>query len=278
MTPLPPPLDQLEPWLAQALPSGTAEGALLDVGAFHGDFTAAMLAAGVCREAWLFEPNPDSQAVLRPRFAATKGVTLVPTAVGAAVGPRELKRDGHPSTASLLDYADQAAATRADRVTVACTTLDAWWEQQGSPKIRLLKVDTQGHDLAVLAGAERLVARDRPHLVVELIFTPLYQGQCSPAALLTWAEARRYRLGGLFNEHCTATGGLAFADAVLIPEEKAAPDLGEYRARESTAALRREVAMLRQACEERLALIQTLHTEAEKRLAIIRELQQKQSP
>ncbi len=35
------------------------------------------------------------------------------------------------------------------------------------PKIRLIKIDAEDHDLAVLQGAEKLISRDRPILIVE---------------------------------------------------------------------------------------------------------------
>lgn len=44
---------------------------------------------------------------------------------------------------------------------VATTTLDAPADQAGLDQIALIKIDTEGHDLAVLRGARRLLAEHR---------------------------------------------------------------------------------------------------------------------
>jgi FkbM family methyltransferase len=269
------PSDHLETWLQQSLPRQSTATGLLDIGAYHGDFTAAMLDGGVCRRAWLFEPNPDLQARLQASFVNNVAVEIVPLAVGSKTRRMQLKRAGHPSTASLLDYADKALAQKADKIEVGCTTLDEWWQSNSCPNIGLIKIDTQGTDLAVLEGGGTLLANQRPALVVELIFSTLYFGQCTPAAILDWAARHTYRLAGIFNEHYSEAGLLAFVDAVFIPAEQTAPDAGEYRARLSTTALSRQLEELQRICEERLALINSLHHEAAKRLEIINQLQRK---
>ena len=104
-SPVSSPPDQLEAWLQRSLPSQDrhcgADG-LLDVGAYLGSFTAAMLQGGVCRRAWMFEPNPASLVQLRASYANRDSIEIVPMAVGSQVRRRQLKRSGHPSTASLL--------------------------------------------------------------------------------------------------------------------------------------------------------------------------------
>ena len=44
------------------------------------------------------------------------------------------------------------------QTTIDCETLDGFCQARGVAQIDVLKVDAEGHDLAVLQGAERLLA------------------------------------------------------------------------------------------------------------------------
>lgn len=49
--------------------------------------------------------------------------------------------------------------------TVSLTTLDSFMEQRNVSKITFLKIDTEGHDAAVLEGAKRLIAQNRVSII-----------------------------------------------------------------------------------------------------------------
>jgi FkbM family methyltransferase len=51
-------------------------------------------------------------------------------------------------------------------IRVMCLRIDALELPQ---RIALLKVDAEGHDLQVLAGAEQTIRRDRPTIIVESV-------------------------------------------------------------------------------------------------------------
>jgi hypothetical protein len=53
----------------------------------------------------------------------------------------------------------------ATKTTVECATLDGFCQAQGVAQIDVLKVDAEGHDLAVLQGAEGLLAGGRVKFV-----------------------------------------------------------------------------------------------------------------
>jgi FkbM family methyltransferase len=259
----------LETWLQERL-GLSAKAALIDVGAYHGDFTASLRDRGVFKQAHLFEPNPQNIKHLEARFAQDRDVALHRCAMGSHSGSANFFCSSDPATGSVLPYLGSAEGV--GKQSVAQNTLDDWWLQSTGPDVGLIKIDTQGADLDVLQGAEKTVARFRPWIVAELIFVPLYRGQARPGALLSWAESRDYRMTGLFNEHRTPTGCIAFADAVLAPVEKLDDEDPNFVARPAIESLGRQIAELRGVCDERLALIERLHDEAEKRLQIIRQL------
>jgi hypothetical protein len=79
-------------------------------------------------------------------------------------------------------------------------------------------------------------------------------------------------MAGLFNEHRTSTGCIAFAYAVLAPVEKLTDDNNAFVARPAIESLYQQITDLHHVCKERLALIERLHEEAHKRLQIIEKL------
>ena len=54
-------------------------------------------------------------------------------------------------------------ATRTEIVPCACVRLDSVITEP----VGLIKIDVEGHEIAVLRGAETLIRRDRPVLIVE---------------------------------------------------------------------------------------------------------------
>jgi FkbM family methyltransferase len=128
---------------------------------------------GVGDGTWpLYEAFPDAHFVLiepleryRPalaRIAAQYDCTLVHKAVGESPGDFEINVDtGNPQMTSFLS---RMALTRTDnpieRQTVSVTRLDT--VAAGLPDLAgpiLLKMDTEGHELAVLRGATGLLPR-----------------------------------------------------------------------------------------------------------------------
>jgi FkbM family methyltransferase len=57
-----------------------------------------------------------------------------------------------------------------------------------SPKVDFLKIDTEGFEDQVLAGAEEIIARDRPVVYIELSM----EYGASSARAIAWLRARRY--------------------------------------------------------------------------------------
>lgn len=263
--------DHLEDWLA-AHRTGMEPGKLLDVGAYRGDFSLACLERGLVANAELFEPNPENHPHLEQLCAERPSLALHGMAVGATAGERDFYCTKDTATGSVLPYNQTEDANNARLSKVTMQPLDQWWQAQQRPAVAILKVDTQGHDLEVLQSARALIAENRPWVIVEMIFSRLYDRQARPAELLTWAESARYDLAGLFNEHRTEAGILAFADAVLLPREAVPPPTDRFPVRPATVTLEEEIAQLRAVCAERLSLIEYLHAEAQRRLERIQEL------
>jgi FkbM family methyltransferase len=76
----------------------------------------------------------------------------------------------HVGTDDNSGTASVALIPRPDDITetVPATTLDQYFARRGLTRVDVIKIDVQGHELAVLRGGEQLLRRHRPVLLVEI--------------------------------------------------------------------------------------------------------------
>jgi FkbM family methyltransferase len=194
---------------------------LLDVGAYHGDFSRQFIEApsSPFREAILFEPNPENLRVLQKAFAGDKRFRVESVACADKAGSGNLFCQGERYTGSLLAYEGERPGPRSTH-PVAVTTLDQFLpETEGSGQVGLIKIDTQGNDLRVLQGATRILRTHRPWLVVEMLATPRFVEQARPVEVMAFLDGQNYFMAAQFNEYYTATGWMAWFDAAFVPCE-----------------------------------------------------------
>jgi FkbM family methyltransferase len=160
--------------LAFAIEHARAGGIILDVGANIGLYAAACArAAGTRGEVIAIEPGPRTFTKLTATCQRL-GLSNV-IALNVAAGSR-------PGTAVLVNdrkgddvhqhLADARPDRGADRVTVETRRLDDVCGDAAA--VTLIKLDVEGHEVDVLAGAERILSHRRARLIVE----------CYPAGLL----------------------------------------------------------------------------------------------
>lgn len=242
-------------------------GAAVDVGAHTGAFASELLDSGMFTRVVAFEPNPLNAEALEVLASRDARLQVVRAAVGAAAGESELHCDANSATGSLLPYGGgYATEGPVRRFTVRVLTLDGYRAELVAAPVRLLKIDTQGHDLAVIRGARDLIASDRPIVIAELIYVPMYDGQAAPGEIITTLEGCGYGLHSLFNIHATVEGRLAFADALFVPREHEVAPSQHYVQLDGHASYLAQIATLERICRERLDVINVLDAEV-KRLA-----------
>jgi FkbM family methyltransferase len=137
---------------------------VIDVGAEQGTLAAGMLAAGV-EALHAFEPHPANVEVLRTRFASDARVTVHEYAVSDSDGAGELHVSTHPDGVplpfghTLLTRPDTDEIMWADTLKVTRRSLHSLVQGRQLPEhVGILKVDTEGHDLAVVQGMGTLEA------------------------------------------------------------------------------------------------------------------------
>ncbi len=158
-------------------------GLVLDIGANEGQFATALFAAGFAGRVVSVEPHPETHGRLVARARRRAGWTVQPPiALGEEEGTAELFSFDRSDMNSLLAPAEamDAAFQRLGApapVSVPVRRLDRLWpDLVGDGDRVMLKLDTQGSEAAVLAGAGDRLA-DVAVVQCEAAVTPLYQGQ-----------------------------------------------------------------------------------------------------
>jgi len=243
-----------------------AQAVAFDVGAHVGSFSRALAESGMFSQVVAFEPNPRNLAKLAPLARSDPRIVVVPSAVSEAPGQRDFHSDDDVATGSLLAY-HPGYATDGKVVTtrVDVTTLDEYRARRlPGHRVSFVKTDTQGHDLAVLRGAAKMLSSDRPLVLAEMIYLPLYEGQDAPEEIAAWMAGLRYELHSLVNIHATIEGRLAFADALFTPLECAIPVSQRFIQLDNHASYVEQIAELDRICHERLEVIKVLDAEVKR--------------
>jgi FkbM family methyltransferase len=134
---------------------------VVDVGAHIGEYaSAARSALGPQVTLHCFEPRPDTFDTLEARFAGDHHTICHRIGLGSESGRASLFGDERSSAfTSLHRETFPAAPSRVDEVELR--TLDELAAELGIDRIDLLKVDVEGHELAVLEGARGLLRAGR---------------------------------------------------------------------------------------------------------------------
>jgi FkbM family methyltransferase len=137
---------------------------LIDVGAERGDLAQGLLGAGV-DELHAIDPHPDNSNALRSRFDADARVKVHEYAVSDGDGVGELRVSSTPDGAplpfghTLLERPDTDEIAWKHTITVRRRSLASLIDAGEVPhRLGILKVDTEGHDLAVVRGMGSLEA------------------------------------------------------------------------------------------------------------------------
>jgi FkbM family methyltransferase len=211
----PDPLAELRRLVTVAAPT------IFDVGAFHGLVTREYRRLFPDARIVSFEPFPESFATLKETVAGDPRTTSVNMALADAPGKLTMNANSSPATNSLLSTSATARDTWGDQVetagqvTVDVSTLDDYCTAQGVDRVDLLKLDTQGTETRVLAGARRMLESQRVGVVfAEAIVAPTYDGQAKLHELLALMDGHGFVLHGIY-EPFYRDGRLAQMDVIF---------------------------------------------------------------
>lgn len=143
--------------MRRVLPSAQV---VLDVGANVGDWTATALEVNPDATFHLFEPSPVAFARLSER-RYPRSVHLNNLGISDSVGESELMIFGEAFGSNSLYDRRGTEAVALRREAVQLTTLDTYCATHEIASVDFLKIDVEGHELAVLQGARELLRHNR---------------------------------------------------------------------------------------------------------------------
>lgn len=194
---------------------------MLDVGANVGQFASMTRRAGFGGRIVSVEPLSGAFGELRGRADRDPDWRVLHAAVGREAGTTTINVSANSFSSSLLDMTDAhlSSAPGSEYIsseTVTLTTVaDLVEEHSLVPERTMLKIDTQGFESEVLAGAGDLVDRFAA-VQLELSFVELYAGQDLFDDLYARMRAHGLRLQTIEPGFSDATGRLMQCDGLFV--------------------------------------------------------------
>jgi len=172
---------------------------VFDVGANVGQYGAELRALGYRSKIVSCEPLRTGYEQVARKAAGDPGWVALHLALGEVEGVRTINVSANLQSSSLLPLmplhvsaAPHSAYERTEEVPI--TRLDTIYDQHVGPDDRVfVKLDVQGYERFVLAGAERSLPRIRG-MQLEMSLVPLYQGEAMYAELIAELTVRGFQL------------------------------------------------------------------------------------
>ena len=134
----------------------------IDIGAARGSYTALLVP--LSRRVIAFEPVPRFAEELRKLFSDTAIVQIEQVALSDQSGLRDLRIPGDSSRSTIEDGNRLRYCANFETIAVKISSLDEY----SLSDVGFIKIDVEGHELAVLRGASDTIHRERPNVLIEV--------------------------------------------------------------------------------------------------------------
>jgi FkbM family methyltransferase len=161
---------------------------IVDVGANVGQFATEIFSAGWDARVLSIEPLPEAHATLSARAARNASWTVLPRcAAGDQAGVAKINISDNSASSSILAATPKLNAIAPQARVIAQASTDVWplsdiIMKAGAPGPYLIKMDVQGYEGKVLAGAEEIMP-DVCMIYTEMSLEPIYEGELNFAQL-----------------------------------------------------------------------------------------------
>ncbi len=149
------------------------ESVIWDIGANSGLLSYLLAKEQPFSELHLFEPNPRMTKLASQALSAYPKASVHPFGLSNRDGEFTLTiPDGHTTMATLEPDATQRSGSPCK---ITCHTGDDLVWQSGFKPPTVIKIDTEGHEPAVIAGLEKTIATHRPVIFCEHISLDVHE-------------------------------------------------------------------------------------------------------
>jgi FkbM family methyltransferase len=211
-------------WLCRTVEPGTW---FIDVGANIGLISIPVLQAVSNSHVLSFEPSPNSAPYLERTGRDSRmrdRWEVITKAAGDSVGTVRFCI-ASPRSGAWDGLRDTGLAGERRCVEVIKTTVDNEWRRVGCPRVSCMKVDVEGAESYVLKGANEMVHREKPRILLEWSAVNLAPYGVEAGFLLEYADSHGYcvltfpSLNGISTEQDLQLGMLDAEMFLLIPRD-----------------------------------------------------------
>ena len=192
---------------------------VIDVGAHQGQFSLFASVRFPRAALWAIEPLPGPRARLERVLGGRRGLTVIATAASRTRGTAAFHVSRASDSSSLLEITEantQAfpGTEEAHVIEVQTAPLDELLEEDTLVRPCLLKIDVQGGELDVLAGAGGIL-RHVDEALVECSFVELYRGQALADDVISHMSQCGFDLAGMHGVTRDVSGRRLQADLLF---------------------------------------------------------------
>lgn len=209
--------------ISRAKLAGVEPKTVVDVGANIGQFAVA--SSNLFQGAAIFpvEPDPLVADLLRKNVGKVVSKNVIVTALGDKVGVSIFHVNHDSQVSSLLPLGSDRIEFFPDsmvvrQITVPVTTMDKLFEGVALTEPILLKIDVQGFEDRVIAGAS-VFLKQVQWVLMEVSFSKLYEGELDFEAIVVLLKKHGFRFIRPMNFHVSpTTGEIIEMDALFMAE------------------------------------------------------------
>lgn len=172
-----------------------------------------------------FEPFKESFDILSENIKPFENIKAYNVALGDKTGKINFHINPFSATNSILPTHKEGPITWGGGLLetlslkeTSIETIDNFIQNENISKIDLLKLDTQGSEFMVLAGAEKTINKIRL-VYIEIITMPTYEGQKELDEILNYFRVHNFILFNFYNQtgySLTNNGRLRNVDAIFL--------------------------------------------------------------
>lgn len=190
-----------------------------DIGASVGYVSTCLAKVSKVRQVYAFEPIRSVFETLKTRTAAYPHITCFQIALGDSAGSAEIHLNKSLTSSSLLKLLPTHGkefpwTQELGTESIPIARLDDFAREQALLPADIIKVDVQGFELHVLAGAKQCLAQAK-YCILELSFVPLFESGPSFDEIYGALRTAGYRLIGLSGEIRGKSGRVLQVDGIF---------------------------------------------------------------
>lgn len=201
---------------------------IFDVGAHVGNISLKYNKLFPNSRIYSFEPFPESFKSLKESTSEHTNIKPFNKGLGKHVGTSKFHSNVHEQTNSILathekgnrNWGSENMLQTKEVLNIELTTIDYVVEEEDIKKIDILKMDVQGAEYQVMAGAKKTIEKGMIGLIyTEIITIPTYENQQELDEALKMFREYGFELFNIYNSGHTEDGRLQYIDAVFVNPE-----------------------------------------------------------